>query len=120
MNDLFYLDLEPEICNVTDYTTIYKCEKSIDTVIVNLEEDLQIILDWFKENGMYANPEAFQTLFLGFKSSNSFCLYNDWRNVRQSDHVKLLGVLIDSELSFGVDVKERCQKIHKNYVGCLE
>ena len=50
INDMFYLDLESAICNFADDTTIYACDKSIDTVIVKLEDDLQKILNWFIEN----------------------------------------------------------------------
>ena len=45
INDLFYFDPESEICNFADYTIIYTRDRSDDTVIVNLEEGLQIILD---------------------------------------------------------------------------
>ena len=62
INDLFYLDIESEICNYADDTTIYACDKSIDTVIVKLEDKLQKILNWFNENGMCANPAKFQIL----------------------------------------------------------
>ena len=60
---MFYLDLESEICNFADVTAIYTCKKSTYTVIVKLEDDLQKILDWFKENGMCANPAKFQMMF---------------------------------------------------------
>ena len=74
INYMFYLDLESEICNFADDTTLYACDKSIDTVIVKLEDDLQKILNWFKENGMCANPAKFQIMFLGLKINNLLCL----------------------------------------------
>ena len=60
---MFYLDIESEICNFADDTTIYACDKSIDTVIIKLEDDLQKILNWFKENGKCANPAKFHMMF---------------------------------------------------------
>ena len=36
INDMFYIGLECEICNFADYTTIYACDRSIDTVIMKL------------------------------------------------------------------------------------
>ena len=62
INDMFYSDLESEICHFANDTTIYACDKSIDTVIVKLD-DLQKILNWLKENGMCANPAKFQMMF---------------------------------------------------------
>ena len=62
-NDIIYLDLESEICNFADDTTIYACGRSIDTVVVKLEDDLQKILDWFKQDGMWANPTVSDDVF---------------------------------------------------------
>ena len=102
INDLFYLDLESEICNYADDTTIYACDKSIDTVIVKLKDDLPKFL------------AKFQMMFLGLKSNNSLCLNIDGQKMKQSEHVKLLGVQIDNKLNFDVHVKEPCQKINQN------
>ena len=113
INDMLYLDLESEICNFADDTTIYACDRVIDNVIVKLEEDLQKILDWFKENGMCANPAKFQIMFLGLNINNSLCLNIDGQRVKQSEHVKLLGVQIDNKLHFDKHVKELCQKINQ-------
>ena len=110
---LFYLDLESEICNFADDTTIYACDKSIDTVIVKLEDDLQKILNWFKENGMCANPAKFQMIFLGLKINNLLCLNTDGQKIKQSEHVKLLGVQIDNKLNFNVHIKELCKKMNQ-------
>ena len=113
INDMLYLDLESEICNFADDTTIYASDRVIDNVIVKLEEDLQKILDWFKENGMCANPAKFQIMFLGLNINNSLCLNIDGQRVKQSEHVKLLGVQIDNKLHFDKHVKELCQKINQ-------
>ena len=113
INDMLYLDLESEICNFADDTTIYACDRVIDNVIVKLEEDLQKILDWFKENGMCANPAKFQIMFLGLNINNSLCLNIDGQRVKQSEHVKLLGVQIDNKFHFDKLVKELCQKINQ-------
>ena len=74
INDLFFTDLESEICNFPDDTTIYACDTSIDAVTIKLKDDLQKLLDWFRNNGMCANPTKFQMMFLGLKSDNSFIL----------------------------------------------
>ena len=60
INNIFYLDLKSEICNFADDTTIYVCEISIDTVIVKLEDDLQKVIDWFKEHRIFANQASFR------------------------------------------------------------
>ena len=60
INDMFYIDLEFEICNLVDDTTIYACKKSIDTVIVKLEDDLQKILNWFKKTECVLIQQSFR------------------------------------------------------------
>ena len=59
INDLFITDLESEICNFADDTTIYACDTSIDAVTMKLKDDLHKLLNWFKNNGMCANPAKF-------------------------------------------------------------
>ena len=109
---MLYLDLESEICNFEDDTSIYACDKSIDTVIVKLEDDLQKILDLFKENRMCANPAKFLMMFLGFKVNNFLCLNIHVQKINQSEHVKLLGVQIDNKLNFDMHDKELCLKMN--------
>ena len=71
-------------------TTIYAYDRSIDTVIEKLEDDLQKILDWLRENGICANPAEFQMTFLGLRINNSLCLNIDGQKVMQSDLVNCL------------------------------
>ena len=59
---------------------------------------------------MCANPAKFQKMFLGCKIDNFLCLSIDGQKIKQSDHVKLSGVEIDSKLNFDTHDKELCQK----------
>ena len=105
--------MESEICNFADDTTIYACDTSIDAVTMKLKDDLQKLLDWFKHNGMCANPAKFQMMFLGLKSDSSFILNIGGQQAKQSEQVKLLGVQIDNSLKFDAHVKELCRKINQ-------
>ena len=82
-------------------------------MIVKLEDDLQKILNWFKENGMSTNPAKFQMMFLGLKIKNLLCLNIGGQKINQSEHVKLLGVQIDKKVNFNVHVKELCKKMNQ-------
>ena len=44
LNDLFPTDLESEICNFADDTTIYACDTSVDAVTIKVKDDLQSFL----------------------------------------------------------------------------
>ena len=51
INDLFYRDLESEICNFVDDTSMYSYDSNIDSVIIKLERDLQQVLEGYTTNG---------------------------------------------------------------------
>ena len=59
INDLFAMNLESEICNFADDYTIFECGNNIQEIVIKLENDLGLLLDWFSKNGMIANPEKF-------------------------------------------------------------
>jgi len=59
------MSLKSEICNFADDNTIFACGNTIQEIVIKLENDLGLLLDWFAKNGMIANPEKFQIMFLG-------------------------------------------------------
>ena len=63
INDLFYIEIESEICNFADYTRIYACGTSIEAVMIRLEGDAYRLMKWFTDNGMKANPQNFKYCF---------------------------------------------------------
>ena len=68
------MNLDSNICNFGDDTTLYSCNQSIDTVITELENTLTSILTWFDENGMVDNPKTFQMILLCKKVDTYFYL----------------------------------------------
>ena len=67
INDIFYMNLDCDVCNFADDITLYSCRPSIDVVITEVENTLMTILTWFDQNGMVANPAKFRIMFLGKK-----------------------------------------------------
>ena len=117
INDLFYTDLESEICNFADDTTIFACDTNVDSVLTKLESDLHKVLEWYTTNGMCANPSKFQIMFLGLKRKNKLCLNINGQLIPSSEHVKLLGVTIDNTLKFDTHVLVKCKKFNKTLHG---
>ena len=64
IKEQLYRDLESEICNFADKTTIYLFDSNIDSIIIKLqrerERDLQDLLKCNTANGMSANPSKFK------------------------------------------------------------
>ena len=59
LNDLLLINLRSIVCNFADDNTLYYCGETTENVIKNLQSDLKIVLKWFKNNQMMANPEKF-------------------------------------------------------------
>ena len=66
------MSLESEKYNFADSNTIFACGSTIQEIVIKLENDLGLLLDWFAKNGMIANPEKFQIMFLGLR--DEMCL----------------------------------------------
>ena len=107
INDLLYVI--SNISNFADDNTLFSCEQTLDAVIDNLIGNLDLVLDWFKCNSMVANPSKFQLIFPGTPNANVSIKLGS-NVIKSVEDVKLLGVKIDSKLSFIGHVKELCNK----------
>ena len=111
INNLFLIEMESDMCNFADDTTIFACDTSIEEVIIRLESDLHRMLQWFTDNGMKANPSKFQIMFLGQKDLSKLCLNINGLLITSSKQVKLLRVNIDNSAKFEAHIKELCRKV---------
>ena len=68
---------------------------------------------------MIANPEKFQTIFLGNRDNESFIININDFVVKNSKSVKLLGVDIDDKLSFIPHITNMCYKANQAIKGLL-
>ena len=109
INDLLFVISDCMICNFADDNTLYSCAESIDDIFARLKKDLTSVVYWFENNGMVANSDKFQMLVLGCDYSD-LKLYFGPVMITPSDVVKLLGIILDSKLTFYPHVKEMCRK----------
>ena len=99
INDLFFILLESGICNYADDNTLHLSALRLDILMDRLERTAQIALYWFEYNGMKLNASKSHLLVCGHKyESMSAKIGNE--SVIASHCVKLLGMSIDSNLSF--------------------
>ena len=97
-----------DICNFADNNTIYSCAKSVNDLIENLQSVLKIVLKWFKDNQMMANPGNFQFMILSKNTANKSIVINN-KTIESSKSVKLLGLTIDNKLNFGIHINNICK-----------
>ena len=70
LNDLFYLAESTNVCNFADDTTLYACDKNLNSRINRLEHDSYPAIEWFENSSMKLNQDKFHLLFSGFKYEN--------------------------------------------------
>ena len=75
----------------------------------NFKINFLIIQKWFYENRMFWNPGKCHYLVLGNRS-NSDTINLNGTKLASSSYEKLLGILIDRDLSFDKHIKSLCGK----------
>ena len=93
LNDLFYF-LHCKICNLADDTTPYVCDKNLNFVMQQLEQQSNIALKWFEDNNMKMNASKCHLFVSGNKHEHMWAKVGD-HQIWESRTVKLLGVTID-------------------------
>ena len=109
LNDLFYAVEKAEICNLADDTTPYSSGFELKEVMADVENDCSILVEWFHDNYLTLNVEKCHLIVTGFRYEAMYASVGDallW----EEDSVKLLGLLIDSDLTFDGHVKMICIK----------
>ena len=107
INDLFLFIVKASICNFADDNTLHSCAETLAEVISNLEFDLEIILVWFSNNYLEANPGKFQMLVLGARNTVVEISVGNVK-ISPTDSVELLGIIIDKDLSFSAHINSLC------------
>ena len=92
-----------ELCDVYNYAddnSIGFSGKNTEEVISKLRNVANVMVTWFNDNFLQANPEKFQ--FIMFNDLNDDCVLSINNSVKlvKQEQVKLLGVTIDSKLTF--------------------
>ena len=105
--DLFYECEESNIASYADDTTPYSCARDTQTVISELKFVSNKRFHWFHYNHLKINPGK-RHLFLSYKTPTDVSIGD--ASLTTSTKETLLGILIDSELSFDQHISSICSK----------
>lgn len=96
-----------ELHNFADDNTITCTSDSLADLVTSLELESNKATEWFKINNMIVNPEKFQAIIIDRKgqSNNPTKLVIDGKEINSENCVTLLGLEIDSKLSFDKHIK---------------
>ena len=118
INDIFYIDLKGNIFNYADDSGVDFYDADPNVIKNNLENDAIQLMNFFKQNGMKANPNKFQFIILepSYTSSENpvpsyLCVDN--YEIKNEKHVKILGVTFDKKLNFTDHINNICKKTGK-------
>ena len=114
INDIFHFVKSCSLYNYADDNTVSCSDNSLENVIGKLSEDSVLLIRWFLNNKMKANPEKFQAIAVVEKTKVEDITFNlDNNIIKCEERVKLLGVTIDFQLNFNVQVSNICKKASK-------
>ncbi len=110
-NDLLYLINEScDVYNYADDNTV-GCSGNDNVEVMNkLSHVSNIMIQWFQNNLMKANPDKFQLIVFNPRSTNIPSLTISGNVIQSQPIVKLLGVNLDIKLNFSNHIHEICQK----------
>ena len=110
LTDLFYECEESNIASYADGTIPYSCARDTQTVISELKSISSRLFQWFQYNHLKANPRKCH-LLLSFKTLTNVSIGD--ASIKTNTTETLLGILIDSELSFDQHISSICSKARK-------
>ena len=100
-NDL--LILMENVCDIYNYAddnSVGCYGKLVEEVVGKLKTVASVMLEWFQDNYLQANPEKFQFIVHGTTDKSYLLQINNNVCIPSVDEVKLLGVTIDSGVNF--------------------
>ena len=114
INDIFYFVKQAAIYNYADDNTLSFIHNNLAVLKKVLEEESCILIDWFFNNFMKANPTKFQAICIGKNAHENIASFKvDSVEIKCEENVTLLGVNIDFMLSFDDHVTDICKKASK-------
>ena len=96
------------MANYADDNSPYESSFNIEEVILKLEEDANILVDWFTNNYFKPNPEKWHLLLSSI--SEVHCIKIGQQLIANSKTEKVLGVNFDNRLNFEYHIKKICKK----------
>lgn len=111
LNDIFYFVKEGSLYNYADDNTLSHSDSNIEGLVNTLENESAILINWFSNNQMKANPEKFPAIAIGKKTKSRGLKFKlDGNEISCEDEVTLLGVTIDYQLKFDTHISNICKK----------
>ena len=110
LNDFLFFLKNTQVCNLADDSTPYACGLNLDEVLLRLEKDIDICIDWFHRNYMKLNWDKCHFLLSGCSEGNTLLRFGN-NFLQESKTEKLLGLTIDNQLKFDTHIDKICKEV---------
>ena len=101
-----------DVCNFTDGTTPFVCDKNLQFILTKLENHSDIAIKWFENNYMKINSDKCHLFTSGHKFEHLWVkIGND--KIWETRTVKILGITIDNKLKFDEHLHNVCLKANR-------
>jgi len=117
LNDLFWINEQTEVCNLADDSTFYSGDMELNALLMRLEHDSLLAIEWFESNYMKMNPDKCHLILAGHKHEHIWAKIGGNR-IWETSQQRLLGATIDNKLKFNNHIIELC-KIAQNKLSAL-
>ena len=107
LTELFFIANSMDIANYADDNTPYATANDIDSLIASLEEASKSLFTWFDNNLMKSNADKCHLLV---SSNEKVTIKICSHEVANTKRETLLGVHLDSGMSFDYHISEICKK----------
>lgn len=106
---MFHFFKKADLVNYADDNTVTSVQATQPLVVNILKSESRLAINWFTSNQMLANPQKFQAIFMNSLESD-IAIEIDGIKILPEEHVKLLGVNLDSKLNFEYHIQQICRK----------
>ena len=83
------------------------CRETTEDIIVKLQSDLKLVLEWFGSDPIMVNPVKFQYMSPGRRKSLKIEI--EGFKLESEKYVKLLGLTIDHNMTFHTHIPNICK-----------
>ena len=111
LNDLFYFVTEARLLNYADDNQLTSSDTAPGEVQAVLVQDLGVTSKWFRDSGLTPNLDKCKLLVLPERKRDQVELGFDGSQVKATDNVELLGVVIDNKLNFKNHISKLIKKV---------
>ena len=105
--DLFITMSQYDIANYADDNTPYVSGRNIEEVVASLEEVSEAVFQWFRDNQFQGNASKYHVLLSTDKQVH---VKIGTAQIENTQNEKLLGITIDSKLSFDKHIQQICSR----------